>query len=173
MNHPNEDLALLIAGEDLVPAETVPLIHVAGTFSEFEGFGFGVGNFPNNSDGIIQPSSAGSHLIQGHFQVLRIDPLRLLAVATTEGGRVCDGDSGGPALMRTDGNREAIAGVLQASSGDLECTPPGGDQSWIRLGPYLHFFESILGHCEKIETSGYTLARCVTEANVQQSRDCL
>ena len=142
--HPTVDLALLRTAAMLPrPKSGFPRIHAGGDFSRFDALGYG-GRFvaagtPENS------SISGAQLTAGQFRVDWQDPEYFGAFAGTAGLAVCDGDSGGPALVTAQ--PLAIAGILTGSDLDPKggsCAPPGGFQLWVRLKPFADWINAII-----------------------------
>jgi hypothetical protein len=153
--HDGDDLVLLVSKHALVDTGSLPLIHLAGSLTEFQAAGFGLGS---NGESSIS-FGAGMQLIQTRFNVSLITSKRIVAFAADDGGRVCDGDSGGPAAVLTP-TRSLLLGILSASAGEGECAPKGGEHQWVRLVAYMPFLEAHLGECSRHERHGFEVAFC-------------
>jgi hypothetical protein len=147
------DFALLTSetGFSGIRARDLPLVLEQGDVAEFDALGFGVGSYRatgetgQNADGFVDAPN-GTHLIRGHFAATAFNASTITARSTAEAGRTCDGDSGGPAVAAI-GGYPVMLGVLTKSDYEPNeaCTPPGGEQSWSRLGPQVSLIEAVLG----------------------------
>jgi hypothetical protein len=151
--HPTEDLALLEATSSLIASESVPELLVRGDFAEFRVAGFGVGT-PENGQ-----YKAGTRLQVRRMQVALLTAHYVIAKASAS-ARVCEGDSGAAAILSPNLGVATVAAMLYSSSGREDCTTPGGDQRFVRLGPLLPFIEEALGRCTRYTRAGFALARC-------------
>ena len=159
------DLALLTSERAFpgVYPQDLPLLLDQGDVAEFDALGFGVGSYRRtdetgqNINGFAD-SPNGTHLVRGHFAVASLSASTITARSTAETGRTCDGDSGGPAVA-TLGAYEVVLGVLTKS--DYEpwgvCTPPGGEQSWSRLGRQVTLIEAMVGAGVRLRLDGWSL----------------
>lgn len=154
--HRTEDLALLKASSSLVPSKSVPELLVRGDFDQFQVAGFGVGALERPTDG---PALAGTRLQVRRMRVARLTTRYVIAKASAA-SRVCEGDSGAPAILLSSVGAPTVAAMLYSSSGRASCTPVGGDQVFVRLGPLLPFIETALGRCTRYTRSGLVVARC-------------
>lgn len=170
---PRQDLALLVAPFPLTTARTFPVLNMSGEFSTFSGFGFGVGNVRDDQRaGLRQPAVAGEHLIRGEFNVLRQTGHALQARASKDTGRMCSGDSGGPALV-FPGGVPILVGISTTSEGvGLECTPDQGLQTWAKPEISADFISGALGNCSVDTVMGYRVVSCDNTSPAADPENC-
>jgi hypothetical protein len=161
IRHPPSDVALLQADAELagMDFERLPVLLAAGHVDRFLGYGYGEGAYYDpSSDTELRPAQVGTTLLVGEFEDVG-SPASYIRALASRSGSVCDGDSGGPAVLTIDG-RAAVAGVLFSSEGSGACTPEGGAQLWTRLSTIPNGIQGALEDCVTTTSDGYTLVGC-------------
>ena len=151
--HPTVDIALLRTAAMLrQQGSGFPRIHTGLDFSSFNFSGFGSSVAATGS-----PETAlavRAQRTKAQFRVDWQDPEYFGAFAGSDGLAVCDGDSGGPALVELEDTE--IAGILTGSDLDPRggsCTPSRGFQLWIRLKPFAEWINAILAADGNVEAN--------------------
>lgn len=157
----NVDLALLTSTSALVKdaVSSFPKIVADGAIPQIDVWGYGSGSYVQN--GAVVDIGPGVRLLHAQFDVSQQLYAELEASASGATS-VCDGDSGGPAMVAVDG-APALAGILHASEADPlnpRCTKAQGVQKWIRPGAFLSFIETAVGPCERTTINQHVLASC-------------
>lgn len=141
--HPSADLAVMVLPFELedsgvgwfglaAPGDRVQ--------TELVALGYGYGSHYECGVEVLAP--AGARLLRSELTVERWKSQTFVASAKAGGTIVCDGDSGGPGVDSA-GDERTIVGVLTASeAGSGQCSPDGGNQTWVRVDPFVEWIQS-------------------------------
>lgn len=91
----------------------------------------------------------------------------------SNGPALCSGDSGS-ALFVEEQDRLLLFGIFSQSSGAPNgsiCTPPSGDEYWVRVAPALDWLESTIGPCRPASSDAQRTS-CRFEDAVPEASGC-
>lgn len=144
--HPSVDLAVMVFPSSLEESRQ-ELFRLAApgdsVRTELVALGYGYGSYYECGVEVMAP--AGASLLRSELTVERWKSQTFVASAADGGTIVCDGDSGGPAVDSA-GDERTIVGVLSASdAGGDQCSPGGGNQTWVRVDPFIDWIDENMG----------------------------
>lgn len=161
-SHADLDVMLVRAARPLEQVAPNAWVGLNVKFDTFRFYAFGVGSYHEGNTHC--PVGAGQYLLAADFAVERRDDFYLTSFTREKTAAVCDGDSGGPAMVELAG-RDVVVGVLSNSTIDAKgepCTPIGGSQTWVSTASLESWILQFDDGCTTVEKSGHLLVGCVS-----------
>jgi len=161
--NPRVDIALLLGQLEVPDQLEIPILCATCDFNDIIAVGFGATRQDDVPPGTAtgetacarnqRPLPAFGTLRRAQYQAQDLDDEYFFADAAPDA--ICDGDSGGPALLpESTGVAPVVVGIASTSDGNTVCTTAGGVQVWTRIAPEILWIQQSIAGCTSVMLDG-------------------